>query len=87
MKIEWSAEKNEKLKKERNISFEELEEDIENGKIIDVVQNKNYEHQMNLIINHNGYCYVVPTVKTEEGLFLKTAYKSRATTKKYLGGE
>jgi len=37
-----------------------------------------------LLIDIEGYVYVVPCVPTSEGFFLKTMYLSRQATRRYL---
>ena len=85
--FDWNEEKNQKLKLEREISFEEVMAAIEEGKLITVVKHPNAEKHPNqhiLIVNINNYAYVVPCLITEEKIFLKTIYPSREATKKYL---
>ena len=89
--FEWSDDKNEKLKNERGISFEEVVFCIANGYILDIVphpsQNK-YPDQKMFIVNIDNYAYLVPFIEKGEVIFLKTIIPSRKATKKYLkGGE
>jgi hypothetical protein len=86
--FEWSDEKNEMLKKERDISFEEVILAIEKGKLIDRRRhpNKNkYPNQFVFIVEIIEYVYVVQFVEDEGKIFLKTIYPDRKLTKKYLG--
>ena len=91
MKIfKWNTEKNEKLEKERGITFEEIVEIIGSGaKVIEVDHpNKSkYPNQRILIVDVSGYAYMVPFVKKDSEYFLKTIIPSRKATKKYLGGQ
>ncbi len=83
----WNEEKNEQLKQERNISFEEIVVQIENEQILDIVEHPNdekYPDQMIMIVECNQYAYLVPYVETEDEIFLKTIIPSRKATKKYL---
>lgn len=85
--FEWDASKNEKLKIERGISFEEVVFYISNDFVLDVVPHPNvkkYPNQNMFIINIDDYAYLVPFVETEEITFLKTIIPSRRATKKYL---
>jgi len=85
--IDWEEEKNLKLKKERDISFEEVIIAIEDNQILDIVEHTNkekYPNQKIIIININEYAYLVPFVESEEKIFLKTIIPSRKATKKYL---
>ena len=47
---------------------------------------KKYPHQKIIIIDIEGYAYLVPCVRNENEYFLKTIIPSRKATKKYLGG-
>jgi len=83
----FATEKNALLKDERGVNFDDAIYCIENGHILDVIENeiKGYEHQSVYIIELNGYAYMVPFVRNEEGVFFKTMYASRKMTKRYLG--
>ena len=85
----WNDEKNEILKKTRNISFEEIVEAILNKDLIEVKNHPNqekYPDQYIYIINIDGYIYLVPFIKNEDEIFLKTIIPSRKETKKYKRG-
>jgi len=84
--FDWDKNKNERLIRERGISFEECVEIINDGTdILDIVQNHPpYTHQRVFILRINDYAYEVPYVGDEEKFFLKTIYKSHEATKKYL---
>ncbi len=87
--FDWDKAKNELLKAERGVSFEEVYIAIEAGGLLDVIENPNketYPHQKIYVININDYVYLVPFVEDEEKLFLKTIFPSRKMTKKYLKG-
>jgi len=71
----WNHEKNEKLKAERGIGFEEVNPN----------QSK-YPNQQLLVVKIKDYVYLVPFVEDEEGKFLKTIIPSRKATREYLGG-
>ncbi len=86
----WNNEKNQLLKTERNISFEEVVFYIEKKQILDIVEHPNqekYKGQKIFIINIHNYAYLVPFIENEEGIFLKTIIPSRKATEKYLGGK
>jgi len=83
----WNNEKNEKLKKERDISFEDVLFYIEHGKLLAILKHTNpkrYPGQNIYIVEINNYVYLVPFVETENEIFLKTIIPSRKATKKYL---
>jgi hypothetical protein len=84
---EYNAEKNSKLKSERGISFEEIIYYIENGHLLDVIEHPNqdkYASQHFYVIDVDGYVHLVPFVRTERSIFLKTIFPSRKHTKTYL---
>ncbi|MBM3709082.1 MAG: BrnT family toxin [Actinobacteria bacterium] len=83
----WNNDKNEKLKKERGISFEDVIYYIENEKLHAILKHKNqarYLGQKMYIVEINNYIYLVPFVETEREIFLKTIITSRKAAKKYL---
>jgi len=85
----WNHDKNERLKAERSLSFEQVILHIEHGDLIDVIEHPNqskYPNQQILIVKIKNYAYLVPFVEDEEGKFLKTIIPSRKATREYLGG-
>ena len=85
----WNAEKNELLAKNRSITFDELVQRIESGATVienDHPNKTKYPHQKILIVNIEGYAYLVPCVITGNEYFLKTIIPSRKATKKFFGG-
>lgn len=91
MKIfKWNAEKNEILLQKRGITFEEIIQKIESGaKYIetDHPNSKKYPNQKIIVVEIEGYAYLVPCVINGDEYFLKTIIPSRKATKKYLGGQ
>ena len=86
IELEWSDEKNRRLKEERNVCFEDVVISIENDRLLDIIKNPslNRSDQYCLIVEIGSYAYVVPFVKNDQTFFLKTVYPSRKQTKKYL---
>ena len=82
----WDEEKNRKLKKERDISFEEIVHALNQGKLIQVIKNpsSNFIHQKCYVLEMKDYVYLVPYVEHGDKKFLKTAYPSRKYKKIYL---
>lgn len=83
----WDASKNERLKADRGISFEELVYHIARGDIVDVLENPNqrrYAGQRVFVVNVQGYAYLVPFVESDTDVFLKTIIPSRKATRRYL---
>jgi uncharacterized DUF497 family protein len=86
----WNNEKNQSLKAERNISFEEVVFHIGRQDVLDIVEHPNpekYQGQRIFIVNINDYAYLIPFVENEQAIFLKTIIPSRKATKKYLRGQ
>lgn len=84
----WANEKNEKLKIERGVSFEQVVIQIENGNLKAVYEHPNtdkYPNQKILVVEINEYCYIVPFIEDGNGKFLKTIIPSRKATKTYIG--
>lgn len=87
--FDWNPEKNEILKKERDISFENVVWHIENGDMLADMEHPNsekYGNQRIMLVNIDDYIYLIPYVESETGAFLKTIIPSRKMTKKYLEG-
>jgi len=85
----WNYEKNERLRAERGLSFEQVILHIERGDLIDVIEHPNqskYPNQQMLVVKIRDYAYLVPFIEDEEGKFLKTIIPSRKATREYLGG-
>ncbi len=79
-KLEWSSEKNEALKKQRGLCFEDVETAIETGDYIDDLPHPNqarYPNQRMLIVEIDGYVCAVPYVYSGNIRFLKTIFRSR----------
>lgn len=83
----WDHEKNERLKKERNVSFEDVLVAIHNKGLLDRLKHPNkkkYPGKILLIVQILDYVYLVPCVEDDEKIFLKTIIPSRKATKQYL---
>ncbi len=84
----WNSEKNELLKQDRDISFEEIVLNIQLGNELDIYDHPNqerYPKQQISVIAIEGYAYLVPFVENNEEVFLKTIIPSRKATKQYIG--
>ena len=83
----WAHNKNETLKIERNISFEEIALAIEANGLLDILQHPNtdkYPKQSVLVVAFEAYIYLVPFVEEADYYFLKTVIPSRKATRDYL---
>jgi uncharacterized DUF497 family protein len=87
IKFEWDFEKNEWLKKERNISFEQIIFHLLQGdvwKIADHPDEQKYAGQQIYFVTVDEYICLVPFVETDKEIFLKTIIPSRKATRDYL---
>jgi hypothetical protein len=82
----WEEDKNNILKETRNVSFFDIVTAIENEQILDIINNPSSNHikQKCFVIELNDYVYLVPFVKNENEIFLKTIFPSRKHKKYYL---
>ena len=88
--FEWNADKNERLREERGVTFEQVVFHIAHGGLLDIIEHPNkrkYPGQRIFVVDVEGYACLVPLVETEEGLFLKTVIPSRKMTATYLKGD
>lgn len=83
-RYDWDIEKNQKLIKEHNISFEEIVVLIEQSNLSDIVDHPVAKYQKMFIVDVKGYVYLVPFVEQDDGYFLKTIFANRKATKEYL---
>ena len=87
IEFEWSAEKNEQLIRERDVSFERVVSAIEQGGLVDVVEHPNkerYPGQMVYVVDIHDYLHLVPFVPREDGSrFLKTIIPNQKAMKRY----
>ncbi len=86
--LNWNPKKNELLKRERGIAFEEIAYLIEAEQIIGIEENPGRPNQKMYILEIENYAILVPFVENDKEIFLKTAFPSRKYTKRYgLKGE
>lgn len=83
----WNNEKNEWLKKQRGVSFEQVIILLEREDVLEVVEHPNqkkYPGQRIAIVRINDYAYLVPYIQDGEEIFLKSIIPSRKATNKYV---
>ena len=86
--ITWNPEKNEILKKQRGVSFEDVVFHIMAGDALDTIDHPNQERypgQQIHVVAIEEYIYLVPFVESVAEVFLKTIIPSRKATKTYRG--
>ena len=75
--IRWNLLKNERIKKTRGISFE----DILKGELIGIKKHPKRKHQNIMLFEYKRYIWLVPYVLEDNGdIFLKTLYPSVSYT-------
>ena len=83
----WNHDKNEALKIERSVSFEEIVLALEADGLLDQLRHPNpdkYPNQSVLVVAFDAYVYLVPYVEESDYFFLKTVIPSRKATRDYL---
>ena len=86
MRYEWNPKKNDALKRERIISFEQIVFHLSQGdiwKTSDHPNQEQYPGQKLYFVNVEGYIHVVPYVVEDEYVFLKTIIPSRKATRDF----
>ncbi len=87
-RIEWGLDKNEWLKANRGVCFEDVEAAVQQGDVLGIEPHPNkekYPDQSRMIVRIRGYVYIVPFVINTEGrIFLKTIFANRKYVRKYL---
>jgi uncharacterized DUF497 family protein len=86
----WPPEKNELLKQERSVSFEEITVAVEAGGLLEVVPHPNqakYPRQKIMVVEVAGYAFLVPFVEEVDHYFLKTIIPSRKATRDFITKE
>lgn len=84
--IRWNEEKNQLLKMQRGIDFEDVLDEIEAGRILGrkVHPNSNkYPNQEIFILKLKNYVCYVPFVENKKGIFLKSIIPSKKLNKLY----
>ncbi len=88
MKVfQWDNAKNEWLKENRGVCFEEVVILLEREDVLEIVNHPNqnkYPGQKIAIIKIGDYAYLVPYVQEREEIFLRTIIPSRKATNKYV---
>lgn len=89
MRYEWNPEKNDEIKKERNVSFEKIVFHLSQGdvwKTADHPDQKKYPGQKIYFVIVEDYIYLVPYMVEDKYVFLKTVIPSRKATRDYKKG-
>ena len=81
--VRWNPDKNAELKRERDVTFEQLM----SARFIGVERHPKRPNQRLMLFELKGYVWVVPYIDEGQCYFLKTAFPNRKYTQKYLGGK
>ena len=88
MRYEWDPQKNEWLKRGKNIAFEKIVFHLSQGdvwKLADHPDQENDPGQRIYFVIVEDYVYLVPHFIEKDYIFLKTIIPSRKATKTYKG--
>jgi hypothetical protein len=86
VKFDWDPKKNEQIRRDRGITFEEISLLLAGGQLWAISEHWNeerYPHQKIFLVPIDEYIYAVPYAKDGDVYFLKTAFPSRKLTRKY----
>lgn len=90
MHFEWDEPKNEQLKNQRGVSYEDVFIAISENRLLDIVPHHNpakYPNQKLFIIEIRNYVYYVPFIENEHSIFLKSIIPSRKYQRRYKAGD
>ena len=86
----WLPDKNDLLKQERGVSFEDITVAVEAGGLLEIVPHQNptkYPRQKIMVVGVAGYAFLAPFVEEEDHFFLKTIIPSRKATREFIAKE
>jgi uncharacterized DUF497 family protein len=86
VQFDWSNEKNDWLKANRGVCFEQVVILLERESVLDIIEHPNQQMYPGLsiaVVRINEYVYLVPFMKDGDIIFLKTIIPSRKATSKY----
>ncbi|SMN00938.1 hypothetical protein SPONN_2048 [uncultured Candidatus Thioglobus sp.] len=82
----WNKDKNKQLKIERGLCFEDFISQVDADNILDLIKHPNaekYPNQSIYIVELMGYVCMVPCIREDGQIFLKTIIPSRKMQKMY----
>jgi len=83
----WVNAKNEWLKGQRGVSFEQVVILMERGDVLETIEHPNqtkYPGQKIATVWIDDYAYLVPYIQESDEIFLKTIIPSRKATNKFM---
>ena len=83
----WSASKDAWLRENRKVAFKDVVAAIENGCLLADIPNpsSNFPHQRAYVVRLVDYVVMVPYIRDQDGVFLKTIYPDRKMRRRFLG--
>lgn len=85
--MRWKPEKNDLLKRERGISFEQAVVAIERGGLVAVLAHgdpEKYPGQRIMVVTWDDYAYLIPFTEEDDSYILMTIIPSRKATRDFL---
>ena len=85
--MRWKPEKNELLKRERGVSFEQAVVAIEGGGLLTVLAHadpEKYPGQRIMVVTWDDYAYLIPFVEEDDSYVLMTIIPSRKAKRDFL---
>jgi hypothetical protein len=89
IRFDYSLDKDALLRSERGVDFDVVISKLREQVELIITPHPNFEKYPNQVVFEiliQDYVYCVPAVKTSDGYFLKTIYRSRKATKAYSRG-
>jgi uncharacterized DUF497 family protein len=89
MEFRWSEEKDAWLREHRGISFEDIVVALDNGRLLATRRRTGrsaFAHQEILYVDIGDYVFMIPFVRDQEWIFLKTIIPTRKGTRDFLRG-
>jgi uncharacterized DUF497 family protein len=86
----WNSDKNEQIRKERGISFQEIVLNIQLGHEAGIFEHPNQDRhhgQKVSVVLVESHAFLVLFVGSEDEIFLKTIIPSGKATKQYVGDQ
>ncbi len=85
VEIRWNEVKNEIVKRDRGVSFEDVAAMIQAHQELDILPHPSRPNQKIIVVRLRGYMRAVPFVEEADGIFLKTIYPNRDLQIQYGG--
>ncbi|PPD31120.1 MAG: toxin [Methylomonas sp.] len=86
MRFEWDENKNQLIKRDRQVCFEDVLVALNEDRLLDILPHHNvdkYPNQKLFIVQIRDYVYYVPFIENDDNIFLKNIIPSRKYLKQY----